>query len=89
MVTVNTTDQCELYYEPGTSLDTYEIMVLQRNCHVGRSESATDEIVEVHAKTMGQKKKVAAQHWDTYQVTEDQDAGAGARGVVGYSVRIW
>ena len=29
MVPVNTTDQCELYYEPGTSLDTYDISELQ------------------------------------------------------------
>ena len=66
MVTVNTTDQCKLYYEPGTSLDTYDITVLWRNCLIERYERATGKIVEVHVKTMRQKEKVSAQHRDTY-----------------------
>ena len=89
MVTVNTTDQCELYYEPGTSLDTYDISVLRRNCHVGRTENATDKVVEVHAEAMKQKKKVGAQHRDTYRVTEGRDEGARARGVVVCSGGTW
>ena len=89
MVTVNTTDQCKLYYEPGMSLDTYKILVLRWKIYVGRYENATYRIVGVHAEAKRQKIKVSAQHRDTYQVTEGQDAGAGAREVVGCSVGIW
>ena len=60
MVPVNTTDQCELYYKPGMSLDTYDIPVLQRKCLIERYEHATDKIVEVHVETMRQKEKVGA-----------------------------
>ena len=88
MVPVKTTDQCELYYELGTSLDTYDMVVLQRNCHIGRLGRATDNIEKVHAEATRQKEKVGAQHRDTYRVMGGQDVGAGARVVVGCSIRI-
>ena len=67
MVPVNTTDQCKLYYEPGMKQDTYDM------------EWCYDEIVMLEGwrtlqiklrksmpKQRDKKKKVGAQHWDTY-----------------------